>query len=319
MKKLLLASTVLGLSAGAAAADVTVSGFGRFGIADADDGNGTYLEQRFQLDFVGTVETDAGLTVGGKFRARSYDDNDYPTTGSDSYQTTAATFNSAQMFVEGGGLKLEVGNVDYALDNMPGLALGNIGLAMWTSPTLNIPAYNSTGLEDFVDSTSQTRSAVSSTDTGVAMIYSMDGFTAHVSYGMTTEQTDLYASYDYAGYTFALGYMDTSAKAATEWAVAVSGSLSMFDFNLSYTDNKDAKGAWALGAHYDVNSAMDVGLYVTYFDKYEYFDSSYTKTGSETGVGADFGYDLGNGVGLHGGVYGIADKTAYDFGISFDF
>ncbi|MGL4413330.1 porin, partial [Roseinatronobacter monicus] len=67
MKKLLLATTALTLSAGVAAADVSLTGDARMGfIYDGDDVN---LTSRARVTFTLSGETDTGMAFGGSFRA----------------------------------------------------------------------------------------------------------------------------------------------------------------------------------------------------------------------------------------------------------
>jgi outer membrane protein OmpU len=67
MKKILLATTILSMSAGFAAADVAVSGDARMGIVSSD-GNSTF-SSRVRFSFSGSGTTDGGLAFGGSARA----------------------------------------------------------------------------------------------------------------------------------------------------------------------------------------------------------------------------------------------------------
>ena len=67
MKKVLLASTALAMTAGMAAADVTLSGYAEIGIADYDIDGGaseTVFHNDFDVTFTLSGETDNGLTFG---------------------------------------------------------------------------------------------------------------------------------------------------------------------------------------------------------------------------------------------------------------
>lgn len=305
MKKILFATTALVMTAGAASAEIAWSGYGRFGVVYEDNGttDKTYLEQRFQLDVVGTTETDTGLIVGGKYRIRSEEQavgNDADDAG---YlrKTTAATVNAAQMFIKSGGLELQVGNVQYALDNMPNLAAGTIGLKNFID-LLNVPAYASrTNADD-------------GTPTGVAVLYSMGALDAHLSYETETESTDAYVTYSVGGYTFGVGGLDSDVY-DTEWVLAAGGTVGTATFNVSYRDNGDAGDGYIAAGHFDVASGVKVGAYLTYVDA-----ASNSGDDDETGLGIDASYALGGGVNLVGGIYGTDDDyTAADFGINFRF
>ena len=69
MKKVLLASTALVLSAGVAAADMTLSGDGRMGVRSLYGSDEVGFTSRFRAIFTGSGETDGGLAFGGTIRA----------------------------------------------------------------------------------------------------------------------------------------------------------------------------------------------------------------------------------------------------------
>ena len=68
MKRALLASTALVMSAGIAAAEVSVGGDGRMGVKSTDGGD-IEFSSRVRISFTGSGETDNGLTFGGSIRA----------------------------------------------------------------------------------------------------------------------------------------------------------------------------------------------------------------------------------------------------------
>lgn len=118
MKKILLASTALALSAGVANAQgLAVTGLGRMGIQYANwapyGGNNTRIESRFQLDFTATVTADHGLSFGAYSRARM------ATAGAGI--ANAGGLSGARVWAEANGLRLTFGNVDGAF---AGLAVG---------------------------------------------------------------------------------------------------------------------------------------------------------------------------------------------------
>lgn len=118
MKKILLASSALVLSAGLAHAQgLSITGLGRMGVqyneGNVYGGNDTRVEQRFQLNFTATVEADHGLSFGAYTRARM------TTTGAGVNQN--GTFSGARVWVEANGFRLTFGNQDGAF---AGLAVG---------------------------------------------------------------------------------------------------------------------------------------------------------------------------------------------------
>ena len=66
MKKILLTTTALTMLAGAAAADISLSGSGRIGIVSA--GGATNVTHRFRVNVNASGETDGGLTFGAYVR-----------------------------------------------------------------------------------------------------------------------------------------------------------------------------------------------------------------------------------------------------------
>lgn len=115
MKKALIASTALVLTAGVAAADVTISGYGRTGVIYYEDGvqtggfNDTQVISRLRMNIDAATSTDQGVEFGGRFRLQ-WDQN----SGS---RGTEASNNAGKLFVTSSGFTVEVGNVDTALDS----------------------------------------------------------------------------------------------------------------------------------------------------------------------------------------------------------
>ena len=97
MKRVLLATTALGLSAGMAVADVTVSGDGRMGVvSDAKDD--LRFSSRVRVTFTAAATLDSGLTAGGSIRA----DN----------APGGASGTAGNVFLAGPFGKLSMGDVD---------------------------------------------------------------------------------------------------------------------------------------------------------------------------------------------------------------
>lgn len=108
MKKALIASTALVLSAGVAAADVTLSGYGRTGVvykeSDKARVNETQIVGRLRINADASTSTDQGIEFGGRIRLQwDHDDN-------------AAKNSPAYLFVTSNGLTVSVGNVNTAYD-----------------------------------------------------------------------------------------------------------------------------------------------------------------------------------------------------------
>ena len=108
MKKILLATTALVAFAGAASADVAISGFAEMGIVGGS-GSETIFHNDIDVTFKLTGETDGGLTFGATIDldevTNAGDDNGIPTQG-----------NDASVFISGGFGTLTLGDTDGALD-----------------------------------------------------------------------------------------------------------------------------------------------------------------------------------------------------------
>jgi len=146
MKKLLVASTALLMTAGAAAADVTVGGNGRMGLHfDGEDWNFT---SRVRVTFTLSGQTDNGLSFGGSIRA----DN----------SANGAAGAAGNIWVSGAFGKVMMGDVDGAAEVVAGNVSG-VGLT-------GLGDYNDTFyFSDFVGDPLQ--------DPTLQYTYSMSGFT----------------------------------------------------------------------------------------------------------------------------------------------
>jgi len=129
MKKILLASAALALSAGVAHAQaVTIGGQGRMGVQYSNDGFTTRTggstnwrtESRLQFNFSAAVQADHGLSFGGFTRLR------LQTAGGTATQMTSQLFSGHRVWVEAGGLRLTFGNQDGAITTS-GTAMGYLG------------------------------------------------------------------------------------------------------------------------------------------------------------------------------------------------
>lgn len=125
MKKALIASTALILSAGIAAADVKVSGYGRTGIIYYEDGaltggnNDTQVISRLRMNLDASTTTDSGVDFGGRFRLQW--DQNHGSRGE------SGALNAGKLWVSSQGLTVEVGNIDTAFDSTGLLGATELG------------------------------------------------------------------------------------------------------------------------------------------------------------------------------------------------
>lgn len=116
MKKILLASTALIATAGVAAADISLSGTGRFGLSYVEDRAGanrgdSVLYSRLRINIDGSTETDGGVEFGARLRIQATND-------AANNEQNQATLSGARFSVAYGGLEVYIGNTGGAIDNM---------------------------------------------------------------------------------------------------------------------------------------------------------------------------------------------------------
>lgn len=315
MKKVLLASTALIMSAGIAAADVSVGGDGRMGVQDGFGDEGLRFTSRIRISFSASGETDAGLAFGGSIRADNaaavvLTDADGNNPGDPGFDPTTATLGgggvngqAGSVFIEGAFGKLTMGDVD-------GAAVAAVG---------HVSGVGLTGLSDLNESTYI--SNIGGNLPGVLYEYAAGDFAVYVSASnpgdlILGEESDniawaLGGSYSFGNFSVALGYEDNDA--GTDHIIGgVTGTFGDFTGKLIYGTASGAVDGdqWALSGDYTFGATTVTAFYT---DQEEL-------GGSEAwGLGA--AYDLGGGASLKAGY--VSDETAsddaYDFGISFTF
>ncbi|MDE0344241.1 MAG: porin [Boseongicola sp.] len=105
MKTILLTSTALVMSAGIAAAEVTVGGDGRMGVKGLDGGD-VVFDSRIRISFSASGETDNGLSFGGSIRADNAGDGAKGMAGS---VNVSGAFGTVTMGDTGSAAKQAVG------------------------------------------------------------------------------------------------------------------------------------------------------------------------------------------------------------------
>ncbi|MDF3852672.1 porin [Paracoccus pantotrophus] len=130
MKKALIASTALLLTAGVAAADVKISGYGRTGVIyyeNDSDLNESRVVSRLRMNIDASSSTDSGVDFGARFRlqwdqgnglgALTADDELDAINGLLTSRGQSAATNAGKLWVSAQGFTVEVGNVDTAFDS----------------------------------------------------------------------------------------------------------------------------------------------------------------------------------------------------------
>jgi len=318
MKKILFASTALVATAGVAAAELTIGGSARFGLAyDETETNETRIEQRMRVNITGIAETDAGVKLEARFRLESNEDsheNDISGRGP----------GAAGFAVSFGGLRVDVGNVSNVLDSGDQVDYYGYGVGFTSflehNANFNGPA---TGF-----------GAGSADATTIKARYTVGDFSASLSYketraqaavlstdsaGDTTVTTAAVAADEETqlglGYTLANGmsigavYSDTDS-AGDYWVIGLNGTAGAVGYSVIVGDG-DNQADTSIGAsiNYEVSSATSIRAMV----------SDGGAANADTSYGLGFRHGLGGGVTLAGGVGSTNDNTKADLGVSFSF
>jgi outer membrane protein OmpU len=295
MKNLLIATTALVGTAGVAAADVNLSGFARFGVIYIDGAapNETRIEHRFRLNIDATTESDNGLSFGARIRMQADDNNTGEFGGS-----TTPFLNGPRYFVSGSGLTVAAGNINGAIASMPNLFSGTIGLSGHTFANV-VTNFN----HDTYESTNPSRS-------GIEAIYSLGNLGVHVSHSDIggIQRSAIAGSYNFSGWTVALGYQDSDTAGDTEWVATVGGTVGGANVALALADNDgDMKGV--LSGSFEVSPGLTMIGFIA-SDEGEATEEAY-------GVGLN--YDLGGGASFRTGLQSAHDTTTFDAGVLFNF
>ena len=325
MKKVLLATTALVAFAGVASADVNLSGSARFGLKYVEQPalspfSSTSLEKRMTINIDVSTETDSGLELGGRVRIRS-DENKYQAgdAGPFAKPTTPAGLDAsftglsgANVYVKAGGFKLTVGNIDGALESMPGLYNGSVGLDGngWSNLTTNTAAKGYFKWDSF--------SSRGNGNNGAIINYAVGDFAAALSFASFNDASSsvtnpdviaAHLAYTFGDWTVALGIQDGDTVAVLDKTVlTVSGKLGDFGVGLAYADN-DGINKFTINGSYTIG-ATTIKAYVS-------DENSVAATDNPYGLGVE--YDLG-GATLVGAYSQNETGTAYaTAGIKFKF
>ena len=260
MKKILLATTLLAASTGFAAAEVTVSGSARMGIANNFDDLATPLvdesefvySSRVRVKFAMTGETDGGLAFGAEV------------SGHNLVGANSGTDNgSSTVFVSGAFGKLTMGDVSGAADALVGQTSGvgygpndgkhEIGF-LGAAKTAVYYEY-STGALTFGLGAGQ----VGSDDFSVGAKYSADVFAVAIGYedNGVDNQTSVSGSATFGAATVKVRASDGSAFAETAFSVSLDYAMDALVVTAVYTDF-GATDIIGLGAAYDLGGGAAV-------------------------------------------------------------
>ncbi|MGR3622059.1 porin [Pseudophaeobacter sp.] len=333
MKKVLFATTALIATAGMAAADVTMSGYGRFGLdynssndtnlVDSDgDGVGdiatssTNITSRLRLQFDMTTETDGGVGFNARYRAQAESRDGIAATGA---------FNGARFGVTYGGLAVNVGNIIGAVENAPGLYTTGTRSA---GTGIDGMGYHSLAIKG---GSWDAYSSGGAGSNGIEALYSMGGFTGHVSYsqrnGGTTagtaageDRTGLMVTYSFSDFYVSAAGQSSSTAANDITFVAAGGDFGAFGARLAY-GSTDAVDSFTLEGNMDIGAASNILVWVNSADAPASVSAAKSDGGIDgTSFGINYQYDLGGGATFVAGYVDEADDdNQFQAGVYFSF
>ncbi len=327
MKKVLFATTALVMTAGVAAAEVSLSGDGRMGVVY--DGNDFDFTSRARVTFTLSGETDGGLAFGGSFRVDHANSNNGA---------------NGNVYISGAFGKITMGDIDSAAESAIG-DLSGVGL---------------TGLGDYNEFFYLTSGLEYAGNPGLLYTYAGDNFNIYLSaydgnnmtftnvidglggnsndpdwkLGSNTKGYSIGGNYTFGNFTVAAGvemldadaWYDTNSNNVLDAGEAV-GDLTMYGIaGIGTFGDVKVTAAYAVVEEDGVSGSFDqyglsaeatfgattVSAFWREVDVYGISASSY-------GIGAS--YDLGGGASVVGGIVDSdfeADVMA-DLGISFKF
>ena len=279
MKKILLTTSALTLLAGAAAADVNLSGYGRIGISTTGGASSQYT--RMNLDFSGSSTTDGGVTLTAKTR--------YRTTGS-----ATGLFSGPQASISNGAMSLTVGNAAGAVAQTAGV--WGCGTVMW-------------GCHDLTDdgwaSNWATRSSGGAGPDVIRLDMALGGASVSVS-GGNSNDAELAVSMPMGAGSVGIGYDNDNAdtqKAITQ--VNYSGSVSGMGVGVKLAQQNAVTAYIA-----SVSAPAGGGSVYIYAGKQLDANNNY---------GLRYNQSLGGGASMHVGANNIAGTTTVGAGVHFGF
>lgn len=331
MKKILLASTALVVTAGIAAADVKVSGDGRMGVLYTEDGFANALTgdtkdwsftSRLRIKFSASGETDGGLTFGGSMRIDQEDQDTFTASDSnnDGNLDTVVT-NSGDRASNG-----TAGSVFISSDTLGTLSMGDVDGAA-ESVVGDLAGVGLTGLAD----QNEFIYLFGGNDPSALYSYTNSGFTLAFSVS-DDEEYSVGLGYDGGMWGASIGYEKLPEGGTVQ--------IQIDDQNINLVTNTSTELDQVIGQAYVTFSGVTLkGAYGridgdTYADQYgvsaEYAWDAFSVTGywreidfENAGKGDAYGiggaYDLGGGASVVAGIADINDNTVADFGLKFSF
>jgi outer membrane protein OmpU len=264
MKKVLLATTILGMTAGYAAAEIAFTGEATAGFASANGGDfDTYTS--FNLGVAATAESDSGVTFGASFDATSgvtfdFDGDASHFSDDPSEDEETGAFGNPEVFISG-----DFGRVAFSVDG-----------------------YNDFHEDD--DEGNDLEYTHTIGDFSIGLRTDIDNGTSSLQLGYTVANFDLGANFDEATEEW-----DVSAEGTFD---AVTVGLSLDDAEVATVNLGYAANGVSVGLEIDTNDDYTVSA------GYEANGLSVNAEIDEDSVWeVTAGYDLGNGLAVEAGLH----------------
>lgn len=295
MKKILLATSAVALMAGAASAEVALSGSARMGLTYADTaaGSTTAFSSRVRIVFTASGETDTGLSFGASVR------NDQSGQGN-------TTNGDSTVYISGGFGKLTMGDVGGAADALVGQVSG-VGYG----PNDSLQEIDFLG----------------TTKTAAYYEYSAGAVTFGLGAGQidTGEELSVGVKYATDAYSVALGYETSDVSDVISLGGSATFGAATVKARVSDSDTAGADTAYALSVDYAMGATTLTAFYTDFGNTDNTTADITVVDGDDTqhyGIGV--AYDLGGGATFAAGIVQqnndvAADATFADVGLKFSF
>jgi outer membrane protein OmpU len=280
MKKVLLATSALVAFAGAAHADLTMSGYGRMGIVSTDGVTSQY--SRMQVQFNGSTQADNGMTVGASMRLRP--------TGA------TASVNAPRVYASVNGMTIEAGNVFGAMDGLPNVYGSTVGFSGGSFQ----------GLVNQADAMGYSSTGAGAQGLGVS--YNAGAFNVALTHQFATDDNQLAVSYSANGLTVGLSAQMSDVDARDETVVSLGYTMGDFSISVASSDNNgNRKSNVSVSAK--AGAATTIAAYVVQDD-----------SEADNGFGIGVSHGLGGGVTFGAGAERLFDGTdRLEAGLNFAF
>ncbi len=290
MKKVLFATTALVLTAGAAAAEVKISGYGRMGLQHVEGRGGpteagddavkdtqVYTRLRFNIDAY--KETDSGVTFGGRIRLQ-YQNNVVSDYDDIFGNRSGSNLSAAYLYAAASGFRVEVGNANSAVDSMATLHNSEFGFTNTTQGSYNLISYGEFQTYPYRDVPGN--GMTETNRMGVFLSYETGGLIGRLSYHTP----------DQAAEDLPDGYED-------ELQISLDYKSGPFKVGFGYAANGefvDGDNSWVITGEYAIDTKSSVGIHLLGFETDQ---PDETIRDDNTGV-TIYGRTEFNGVGVGG-------------------